>query len=1284
MSSEALRCKKCNQAILTIEELLSHYSLCVDKPSINKQVKCHQCDKIFEEINQLMEHRENCYPHGIPFIRDYINDNLRRYTAQSAFRGAARYIRFEPINPPILPLDFFSIIQPQIEEVLTTLLNGCQECKVQAVLQLRIHQVDPATGEITRREDIYFSTYADHVSNEHFIDNMQSDLLRKIDIFIQNGSNWIVVTVIFFDLRITKYFSIPYRRGNCYTPSPLQLKRKRAVVNVNNGNANNCFLYAVLSILHYNDITRDRHRSSKYSQWIDELNFGDLSFPIRARDIPKFEKLNPGLYINLLEWSNDNENHPLRSLRCCGYPKQCNDMEPKVINILTFQAKDRPPHYVGVTNLNALLNGKSQTHRGFKHCERCLQPFQTERLLQKHREYCYTGRPETLVPCEEKQFHIFQNWQATQRLPYIIYADIECFLEDTGNTYGHVKLHKAAAIAYLLISHPEMKMKPLEMKYEVFQGDDCILQCMMSLEETARQVYNWNKTYTLRKANMSGREYYQHVKATTCYMCSRQFNNANWKTSKVIEHDHITGEYRGAACQECNGKKRLRSNYLPIFFHNFRNYDCHVLCAEALGKLSNWKLSVIAQTKEKYMAMNASFEIEKVTDKKRGIHMTLAFRDSYQFLNASLDKLVRNLSLDELVYTKKAFSNETVFEALAHQKGVFPYSYLNSKERLDERQLPPKEHFFDDLNQTDCSDADYERAQKTWRILECETFNDYMLAYLKTDVFQLADVFETFRNLTLKQDELDPAYYLTIPGLAWDSAFKMTGAIVDLVKDVDTYCFIEEGIRGGMTFVNKHHITSNTPRLPETYDPTKDEVDLLYIDANNLYGNALSQKLPQSNFVWLSKEEIDKLDIVNFDYSNNIGHLLKVDLEYPPELQDTTVDLPFAPEKCILPETCLTDFMQSQWKDLWNDSDRKYRGYSKLLLTHWNKKDYVIHGELLQYFLRKGMLLRKIHRCLQFHQSAFFEPYITFNSIERQQATSSFEKDYYKLRNNSLFGKTMENVRKRMKFRLCSNEESLTTYASRPEFLSSTIFNENLAGIQLAKDKVVFDKPIFIGQAVLDISKLIMYKLVYDTLCRYEQEIGGKIEIVGGDTDSLFLKTTNMRVETHLIPQMCQEKLLDTSNYPPNHAYFSNECKAKLGCIKDEAAGKPFVEWILLRPKCYSMLTGDGKEIKRAKGVRLATIFNEITHKMYRGSYKKQKRHQHVQRRIGSNHHQMYNITYKKRTLSFFEDKRAWISKNHSLPFGNYRLGPVEKPIRKRAHVLPVLLEPQAKVPRLK
>ena len=782
--------------------------------------------------------------------------------------------------------------------------------------------------------------------------------------------------------------------------------------------------------------------------------------------------------------------------------------------------------------------------------------------------------------------------------------------------------------------------------------------------------------------------------ARRCYCCKRKFETRG-KFRKVCEHDHFTGKYRGAACQDCNTKMRKNPCYLPVLFHNLKNYDMHCICASGLGKMKKWQLSVIAQSSEKYMGLIGQFPVDTRFDirtgKQKKIMMSLRFLDSYQFLTSSLDTLVRNLDLADM-HNCRALNLPS--DELIKAKGVFPYSYFDSLTKMQALGLPPREAFTSSLTGEQISEADYERARRAYDLLGCRNFGEYMLAYLKRDVYQLADIFEHFRALALKDDGLDPAYYYTLPGLSWDSAFKMTRAKVELLCDPEMYKFVEEGIRGGMTFVNKHHLVANTPRIPDTFQADKPIVDLLYVDENNLYGNALCQKLPQKDFKWLSKEDLATLDVLTFDFTGNTGLMLEVDLEYPKFVQDRTKDLPFAPERHNIVEAMLTPHMKDQWKALmeqrYGNPNKAFVGYSKLMLTHYDKSHYVVHGQMLKFYVEHGMKISRIHRGLSFTQSAFFERYIQHNSLKRQQAQNSFEKDFYKLKNNALFGKTMENVRKRVNYRLANSEEKLITLASRPEFLSTKIFNPDLVGVRLTKERILLNKPIYIGQAVLELSKLTMYELRYDDLDIYAEKLGGQIEVAGGDTDSLFLCVYGFSAD-QLLHEMKEDGLLDSSNFPSNHPLFSEEHKAELGCIKDEAHGDPFIEWILLRPKCYSMKAhvkeNKGEDKKRAKGVSRFTLANKISHEDYKMAYENQVFLSHDQRRICSEKHQNFTLQFNKVSLTFWEDKRAWLSQNDSLPYGHHTLTTERRPPLKRRRenetlIAPIYLEPAEKRPR--
>src|SRR5271156_1649448 len=181
------------------------------------------------------------------------------------------------------------------------------------------------------------------------------------------------------------------------------------------------------------------------------------------------------------------------------------------------------------------------------------------------------------------------------------------------------------------------------------------------------------------------------------------------------------------------------------------------------------------------------------------------------------------------------------------------------------------------------------------------------------------------------------------------------------------------------------------------------------------------------------------------------------------------------------------------------------------------------------------MEITKIHDAIQFTQTPIFKKYIDDNSLRRQNAKDDFTKDLYKLLNNSLYGKTMENVRGRKKFTLRTSEQQMYLDTDKPQYLRTIKFSPDLMLNELTNLEVKLNKPIFIGQAVLDLSKLIMYELRYRLLPRYEQMFNGNISVIGGDTDSLFCRIDNINLFTQLHSAMLEDGLLDSSNYPREH-----------------------------------------------------------------------------------------------------------------------------------------------------
>ena len=280
----------------------------------------------------------------------------------------------------------------------------------------------------------------------------------------------------------------------------------------------------------------------------------------------------------------------------------------------------------------------------------------------------------------------------------------------------------------------------------------------------------------------------------------------------------------------------------------------HALCIEGFSKMQGWELKPIATTTEKYLTLCAKFEVARDAANKP-IFFEARFIDSYQFLSSSLDTLSSNLTICKKLHTSRLRNRYPVDDDILFKKGIFPYGYIDDTEKLDEDQLPPLNAFFDMLsNSLHASAAQYQHAQKAWRQFQCISLNDYLKRYLELDCLLLADVFENFRSTIIKDTELDPVNFITLPQFTFAAAFRKTKC--DLLQEEEMYEFFEAGIRGGMTFVNTHHVKADNIEMGNPNGSTY----IAYWDKNNLYGNALSQLLPCSQFEWLTCQQIVALN----------------------------------------------------------------------------------------------------------------------------------------------------------------------------------------------------------------------------------------------------------------------------------------------------------------------------------------------------------------------------------------------------------------------------------------
>ena len=1007
-------------------------------------------------------------------------------------------------------------------------------------------------------------------------------------------------------------------KGSSYIKLPAELRNSaKGLINLKNED-NQCFRWCHIRFLNPQDKYPQRIKKVD-KQYIENLDYSGIEFPVTTKQYNKIEKQNE-ININVFGYEDKQP-----------YPIYVSKEKYKDNMNLLLITENENKHYVLIKDFNKFMYNQTK-HKERKHfCMHCLQCFSSERVLTDHKENCIqvNGTQAIKMPTKDDNILKFNNFHKQLPVPFVICADFEAITEkihgcqpnnDKSFTEAYQK-HTDCGYGYKVVCcYDDKYTKPIQ----IYRGEKAVYKLMEAMLEEVKYCKNIIKKEFTKPLRMTKDDEKEFKKANKCHICEKEYNKTD---VRVRDHCHITGQYRGSAHQDCNLNFQI-TDKIPVIFHNLRGYDSHFImqeigeivkkhtCTNKKGEKCQMNINAIPNNMEKYMAFML------------GNHLT--FTDSFQFMSSSLDKLVSNLPKEALIYTSKKFKGKKL--DLMSQKGVYSYDFMDSFDKFNEK-LPLKEDFYSILNDEHISDQDYKHAQNVWNTFNLKNMGEYHNLYLKSDILLLSDVFENFRKTCLQYYKLDPCHYFTSPGLSWDAMLKMTDIKLELMTDIDMFQFIEKGMRGGISYIaNRYGKTNN--KYMKSYDEKAPSKYIMYLDANNLYGWAMSQYLPTGVFRWMTEKQIDYIDLAKYKEDSKKGLILEVDLAYPEELHDLHNDYPLGPEKIKVNKDMLSNYCQ----EIANKFNVSTGLVYKLIPTLSNKEKYVLHYRNLQLYTDLGLKITKVHRVLEFNQSAWLKQYIDFNTEKRTNAKNAFEKDFFKLMNNSVFGKTMENVRKRVDVRLVTDEKKQLKIAAKPTYVSSKIFNENLVAVHKIKETLTLNRPAYVGMCILDLSKTLMYDFHYNYI---KQKYDSKAKLVFTDTDSLTYE-----IETNDVYQdfWNNKDKFDNSDYSQDSQYFDRTNKKVIGKFKDEAAGIPITEFIGLRSKMYSYMKDNDECGKTAKGIKKNIIKKNITHENYKNVLFNNEQIHHTMKTIRSNKHQLGSYELNKVSLSCFDDKRIFIT----------------------------------------
>ena len=1139
---------------------------------------------------------------------------LKNYTVQYVING----------DPTYDPKTFLYSSGPP----MINIMNKNRNIKTRLYLHCLMKRADPdGFTKIARfafhsigHKIILESTDTSEIYQE-MIDEIEEEI-QKVE--QAEGSGWVFVEVESLVLHVDIWDPL---KASSYIELPKKLKNKKAIVNMKNED-DKCFLWSVLRALNPKDIHPERIDKDLKSKE-DTLNMNGINYPVDLKDIDRFERLNPDISITIFGYNNYDNVYPLK-IKKTKKGKKTKERKHN-IKLLLINSGDNS-HYCLVKNLSALLTSQTNKHKGKAiYCTNCFNFYYDPEKLEIHKQYCDEKDTIKIIMPPPESHLKFNNFHYSEKAPFAIYADFECLVKPIDNCKPDPNIsytnkyqkHEPVSFVYYIKSFNESVYKS-KLKYYVKEKEedpDPVETFIKWMEEDVREISELGK----QKMIITEEEQEQFNQASDCWICNKKLNLED----RVRDHCHYTGRYRGAAHNKCN-LKYSKPNNISVFFHNLSGYDSHLIIKKL--NVTEGYIDCIPNNKERYISFSKTIKTGEYKNKNgetKNKYFKIIFKDSMKFMLSSIEALVGNLPSDGFKNLEKHFTPEKV--KLLKQKGFFPYDYMDKLEKLKDDEPPPQEAFYSKLSGKGINKSCYEHVLNVWKTWNMKTLKDYLKLYNISDVLLLADVFENFRDLCLKNYGLDPVYYYTAPGLAWEAMLKMTNINLELLSDVDMLLMIEKGIRGGISIISNRYGKANNKYMKD-FNKTELSKHLIYVDANNLYGGAMSQKLPTHGFKWLSNKEIENL------YNNQIVQvwektpcILEVDIEYPEELHDLHNDYPLCPESV--------------------ECDNEVK---KLIPNLRDKNNYVIHYKNLMQCLKLGMKLKKIHRGIKFKESDFMKPYINKNTNLRSQAKNNFEKDFFKLMNNSVFGKTMENIRNRVDVKLVDTGEQFKKLTAKPNYDGRIILDENLVSVHMKKTSLTMNKPVYLGMCILDLSKIIMYDFHYNYI---KPKYGNKAKLLFTDTDSFLYEIQTEDFYKDISGDV--KNRFDTSNYPEGHPSgiptgINNKV---LGMFKDEAAGKPINEFVGLRSKLYSYKMDEGKENKKCKGIKKAVVEKSIRHEDYKNCLETGKEQLRRQNIIRSYEHVLYTEEINKIALSAADDKRYLLKDSHdTLAWGHYKI----------------------------
>ncbi|XP_053206942.1 uncharacterized protein LOC128391119 [Panonychus citri] len=967
--------------------------------------RCAHCSKKFKKETNLIFHQQLCKSTQVSVSRNLKLNLPGDFTLQKQAFYKSLNVYYKSFTE-----NFFDIENAlksesgNLKQLLSTFLEVLGLLKVQIGICCEFYRYDGF--EIVWIDPMFNSSLKPLTSIDlynQFLDDCYFEISVDFDSFNQKGSGWILNKVKLIEIRIGKYIPL---RGGCKKKSlPGFISSKGAIIQLEA--TTDCFMWSVLAAIYPVQKTLlDYLNTSHYHKIITSMR-NSISVNVYTFYFTgKMEAPMP-LYVSKKRFE-------------------------KHANLLLYE-----DHYWPIKNFNRLIGSKQSRYHHF--CENCLTGFLTSEKCFEHTKDCYKFKPSKIITPDLGTRMFFKQYGKMVKYPFIIYADFETLCKPVEscvnrNTFEYQE-HVPSSFGYVIVNnHGKI------VKYVSHRGPDSAVVFLRSINESCEKIINAiNRRFSQLRMTLKDQQAFEY--ATKCHICETDFISGD---TKVRDHDHFTGLFRGAAHGRCNLQLQIPED-IPIVFHNLKNFDAHILIKAIQTKMYK-QINIIPQNTEKYI----SFSFDNIK-----------FIDSYAFLSSSLDILSQDLD--------EAFKNSFLLQQFRPEdlnfvsaKASLPYDYLNHFDRFEETSLPCYEFFYNKMKRENIDRNVYDNMIALWNHFKIQNIGEFQDIYQKIDVVLLAAVFENFRNISYEQFKLDPPHFYSAPGLTWAAALKSTKVKIDLLSDIDMIMLFEKGIRGGISSASKRYEKANIPGT-EDFQPDEEAKFITYLDVNNLF-------IENTEFDHIYNQCINS----NTD-EDETGYVFEVDIDYPLHLHDLHKDYPLAPERISIDNEQLSQLQL----DILDKTQRPRTKCEKLIATFLKREKYVVHQRNLKFYVKNGMIVTKIHRIVSFKQSCWLKDYILLCTYKRMASKSNFEKNFWKLLVNAIYGKSIEDVRKHTEIRLETSLDGTIKQMQKPLVERFFILDEQKALFKMRRKRVYLNKPIFVGFTVLEISKLHMYQLHY-------------------------------------------------------------------------------------------------------------------------------------------------------------------------------------------------------------